>query len=277
MFVVMSFHTYTYVKGSGDVEIPSYTGFFTKEGFFRLVGEVKNNSPLNITNVKIKIKLFDSSNKLIRTKEQGTELTVLLSGRKSPFTFMVANKTEAALIKNYNVELIGYEQYVEEKPLELEIVWHAQGNISVYGRIDNTGSRNSTFTRVLATFYDENRKVSEVSSSQTIISLSPTDYYIFEIVFSQDIIKRAKWYSLTAESVEYTIKEEIESSFTASSENGNNPDIYSIFGILIGFSAIVLIIAILVARRKQKKIRHRKIRRHTLKISKAIKLTGRTL
>ena len=241
------------------MEITSYSGFLTKDGHFRLVGEVKNNEAINITNVRIKIELFDSNDNLIRTEEQGIELAVLLSGRKSPFAFMTTNETEATLIENYNVELIGYEQSFEEKAQKLEIIWHAQGNVSIYGRIDNTGFEESHFTRVLATFYDENREVIEVSVSQIIFSLSPADYYIFEIFFSKDIAEKARWYSLTAESQEYTIKKEIEDDFITNSESGSSTDIYYIFGILIGFSAVVLIIAILIARRKHK----RKMRRRT--------------
>lgn len=251
--MITNFYTLTKVEGETDVEILSHTGFSTSDGYFRVVGEVKNNENTNITDVTIEIVLFDSNGKLIQMYEQNTHLDVLLTGRKAPFSFWVTNKTEVALIKTYELKVVHYKEFPEGKPEELEILWHATSNISIYGEIKSTGFEVATFIVVYAMFYDKNERMTDMEM-YVILSLNPNDDKPFEIPFpSKDIVERATYYSLTAKSQEFAIKGETELRLLTLSDGYNGYNIFYIFGILVGISAIGLLIALLIAKRKQKK------------------------
>ena len=250
---MINFYALTKVEGETDVEILSHTGFLTSDGYFRVVGEVKNNENTSIEDVTIEIALFDSDGKLIQTYEQYTNLGVLLTGRKATFNLWVTNKTEVALIKTYEPKVVHYKEFPEGKPEELEILWHTTSNISIYGEIKSTGFEAANFIAVYAMFYDENERITD-TEMDVIDSLDPNDDDVFEIPFpSKDIAERATYYSLTAESREFAIKRETELTLLTLSDGNHGYDIFYFFGVLIGISAIGLLIAILIAKRKQKK------------------------
>lgn len=250
---MVNFYTLAKVEGETEVEILSHTDFLTSDGYFRVVGEVKNNENTNITDVTIEIALFDSDGKLIQTYEHNTDLSVLLTGRKTPFNLWITNKTEVALMETYELKVIHYKEFPEGKPEGLEILWHTAGNISIYGEIKSTGFEVANFIAVYAMFYDENERITD-TEMDVIGSLDPNDDETFQIPFpSRDIVERATYYSLTAESREFAIKGETELRLLTVSDGNHGYDVFYVFGILVGSSAIGLLIAILVAKRKQKK------------------------
>lgn len=257
--IITNFYTLTKVEGETKVEILSHAGRLTAEGYYHVVGEVKNNENTSIKDVTIELALFDSDGKLIQTCEQNTDPRVLLTGRKASFSFFITNKTEVSLIKTYELKLVNYREFPEGNREELEILWHSTSNTSIYGKIVFTGFGEASFIVVYAMFYDKNRKIADVSMSQVIYSLHHMEDYPFEIFFSsKDLLERATYYSLTAESKEFAIKNETGLTLLTVLDGNHGYDIFYVFGILVGTSAIGLLVVLLIAKRKQKKRSRRK-------------------
>jgi hypothetical protein len=132
--------------------------------------------------------------------------------------------------------------------------------------IENKGYGSASFVRVYATFYDENKTVVDVSTSSMFTSMERATTEIYEVGYpgvdalNRSIFERARWYSLTAESLEYGLEAEIALTYFTSPENGAEADgnyIFYVFAILVGISAAGLLMVFLIAKAREKaKRRH---------------------
>jgi hypothetical protein len=231
----------------------SHKGFLTTEGF-RVVGEVENSGSQSLTNVTLEYKFYDSNNQTIQTLEYPTALDVIPPGRKSPISIYLSNQTEASRVKTYEVNVVSYQE-CPKKPAELNITWIAYDNVSIYGGIRNYALNGTRFAVVFATFYDENRSVVDVSSSEYIMDFSAQSDEQFEIyLLSEDVFKSPTWFSLTAESVDYSAMAETSLvRLTLNPPHENSPTDYFWLGVLVGIPAIAVLAVFLVTRRKRKK------------------------
>jgi hypothetical protein len=259
LFIQLSTEFCTLIKvvdAETSIEIVSHSGYLTQEGFFKVVGEVQNTGNQSVKNVMLQVVFYDIYNQSIRIEEDPILIRELLPGRKSPISIYLSNKTQAAQVKSYEISIASYEE-CPELPAGLEIVWSQwNGSIALlYGKLRNYGSNDAKFAEVFATFYDEHYKVVEVGVSQMILLFGAKSDENIEIDAPPDVYKRATWYSLTAQSLEYSVKE--ETGLTQL----NSPDenyIFYLFGILVAISAIALLVVFLIARTKHRRTLRRK-------------------
>lgn len=232
----------------------SHKGFLTTEGF-RVVGEVENSGSQSITNVTLEFKFYDSNDQTIQTLEFPTDLDVIPPGRKSPISIYLSNQTEASRVKTFEVNVVSYQE-CPEKPAELNMTWTAFDNVSILGGIRNYAYKGTQFAIVFATFYDENRSVVDVSASDYIMNFSATSDEQFEMYLpiDEDVFKSPTWYSLTAESTDYSVMAETSLvRLVLSSPHENSPIDFFWLGALVGIPVIAVLGAFLVTRRKRKK------------------------
>jgi hypothetical protein len=248
--LLAAFYPAMKVNAAISVDILSYKGGLTPDNFYRVIGEVKNTGDQSVENITLKVSLYDSNHQTIKVLEEPTEVQVLLPERKSPFSIYFNNQTLAPLVSTCEASIIHYDESAG-KPTGLEIVWHGFDNTSIYGQIRNPESSTANSVAVWATFYDTNLQVVDVSYDGGIAFLTSHSDEQFEIMFpSLDIFERAKYYSLTAESTEYAVEKETTLMQLSPEENF---DIFYFFAILVGVSAIIILVSILIARIRSKK------------------------
>jgi len=243
--------------------ILSYNGFLTSTGYY-IFGEIENNENYPIKNVALNIK-FNLNNSEQITYTTTTSLPIILEGRKSPFSFILTDKTLAERVKDFSINIQGYKETKEKPSTNLIFSSHAPTNHSIYGVIRNQEENNVSFVTVFATFYDKNRKILAVNSADIIPTLKKGHPGIFEIDFPfKQKVEEIGWYSLTAYALNppSTIQEEVNfAAFTKESAEGEgSSSIIIIFIISIVFSALVLIGAYVVVKIKQKR-KSRRIKR----------------
>lgn len=197
-------------ESGADIQILSYTGFLTNYGgtlAYRVVGEVKNVGSRAYNNTFVNIVLYDQGNNIITNATVKTELSVIGPNRISPFSFIEFNATKAVNVARCEVMISSYNE-TQPKEGNLEL-YSYYDRYKISGEISNKGTSETKFVTVFATFYDANKRVVDVYSSQTIAILESYHSENFDIYFpSPDMFKRARYYSLTAESRDYTIDNE---------------------------------------------------------------------
>ncbi|MEM2144581.1 MAG: PKD domain-containing protein, partial [Candidatus Jordarchaeaceae archaeon] len=196
--------------------LKSYTGFLTRYGTYRVVGELKNIGTRVIGNIYVEVSFYDEEGGLIFSSVTKTELTVLSPGRTTPFTCELTNKTQASRVHHCNVQIYNYTEVQSKQALlRLYAYYDLAG---VRGEILSTGGSTTRSIRIIATFYDKDGRVIE-TSLDVIYQLdpwTPVEYIIFyppPDASSISIFRRARYYSVTAESIDYISENEIRGEF----------------------------------------------------------------
>ena len=248
--------------GEKDLVITSHIGFLDKNGYYNVYGEIENKGNKNYSDIKLRYTFYDSSGNILYTEEgEGTKISlhILLSGRRSPFSYILINETLASLVKNYTIHISSKKVLDKLVPAKLQITYHKPEGNSILVVIINSGDLPANFTTLYATFYDMNKSVIGIDSLLSSIKPGKSSFII-------EISKLGKkfnytdvgYYSLTAESLnpEYVIQEEISYAYFMQ-ENPFPDPVITIFAIVILFSATMLISIYLILRFRQgKKRRH---------------------
>ena len=254
------------VSAENDIRIVSHRGIFDGSWYW-VFGEVENVGTENYTNVMLKFIFYNATGDIIYSKNQMISLLYLLEKRRSPFSFVLTETKVAKQVTSYEVKVESYKPE-NDRPCKLRITYHHPYNDSILGIIENAGSSETRFIIIYATFYDKDYSVIAIES-YVISKLEPSgrsgDKSTFDIVFPQKFssdFKSVEYYSLTAESKEYSIQEEVSyAKFKLNEEpEGGLDPIITTFIIVVLFSALVLVGAYLYAKTKQK-ISKRRIRK----------------
>lgn len=241
------------VGGSSNVTLLSHSGFTAiNNQYYVVAGEIQNTGNIPVRNVKINVSLFDSDGKKLYSELTPTFMDVIPPGGKSPFIVMWFGEEKAVEVAYYTISDISYTEFPEGKPQKLEIVWSTYSFPDIIGAIKNSGDKNATFIKVIATFYDIEGKVIAANSDLSIHHLNPGSTAEFHITFpfqEESIIQRAKKYELIAESREYLLKMDVQTN-----PYQNNPYKFLTYIVII---LVVLIISLLFyishARKRKKK------------------------
>lgn len=241
-------------KAGNVIVLPNYNGILTMVGYY-VYGEIQNNESFPIKDVILNIKFNLTTGEEI-TYTLSTVLPVILTGRRSPFIFLLSNKTLSANVSSFSISINDYDE-AEIWPTRLGIA-HWPGNDSVIGVIANNGFYNLSFVSVFGTFYDKNRKILAIVQSDAMtMLLEPGGKESFRIFYPfEQGLEDIRYYSLTAYSThpECTVENEVKFAVFKEENEGLSP-ILIIFISLIVFSALVLTGAYVVT-----KIKHRKKR-----------------
>jgi PKD repeat protein len=121
---------------------------------------------------------------------------------------------EASRVRSYDVSIISYVETNQAKPYSLSIEPQKvrYDNTTIYGIIENNGYVAANKTMVYATFYDKDGTVVDMSSTdpgtvEDIPKAQNTWFMIGHYVLS-NIFERARWFSLTAECLQYSLEKE---------------------------------------------------------------------
>ena len=255
------------VSAENDIRIVSHRGIFDGSWYW-VFGEVENVGTENYTNVMLKFIFYNATGDIIYSKNQIISLIYLLEKRRSPFSFVLTETKVAKQVTSYEVKVESYEPVQNDRPCKLRITYHHPYNDSILGIIENAGSSETRFIIIYATFYDKDYSVIAIES-YSISKLEPSgrsgDKSTFDIGFPKKFspdLKSVEYYSLTAESIEYSTQEEVSyAKFKLNEEpEGGLDPIITTFIIVVLFSALVLAGAYLYAKTKQK-ISKRRIRK----------------
>jgi hypothetical protein len=194
-----------------EIEILSYTGFIDSLRWYRVVGEVKNVGSKTLGDVNVTVTLYDSNNHIIVSRQVQTELSVVEPNRITPFTFYLTDVTQSSIVDRCEAKVSSCnEAQPKEAKLKLYSIYNPQ---AITGEINNEGTSETVHVTVIATFYDQNKRVIETGSTDiyrlgSYQSESFTIYYPPPDISNKSIFERARWYSITAESYEYVIDKE---------------------------------------------------------------------
>lgn len=141
-------------------EILSHSSYF-EMGYFKVVGEVENTLPNNINFVKMVATFYDEQNKVIGSAFTFTELDILKPNQKSPFE--LSSFPEEINPSSYKLQL-SYRKTSEEPFNGLEILSHSSmiddlGYYKIVGEVQNNGARESSFVKMVCTYYDDSTNV----------------------------------------------------------------------------------------------------------------------
>jgi hypothetical protein len=249
------------------VSILSSSGFLNSLEHYSVVGEIENTGDKSIGNITLEAIFYDANHNVVSTEDSKSALASLSLGRKSPFVIYLSDRAKASMVKTYEVLVKSYQE-MPTREGSVTIVSNKYDNQSIYGVVENEGYLPATLVRVYATFYDENETVVDVSMSSVSLEIARASNDIYEVeypprdIMNRTIFERAEWYSLTAESKEYSAKEEIGlTPFALAETPGGDNSIFYVFAILVGISAATLLVVFLIAKVRERSRKRRRLKR----------------
>lgn len=200
------------VKADAQVEILTHSSYIDSLGWLNIVGEVQNVGDQAVKYVKISATFYDSSNTVVETSFDYSDLDVILSNRKSPFIILLFDESQISKVDHYELS-VSFSTAVS-KQQSLRIISHSSfidtlGWLNIVGEVENSASGGATDVKVIATCYDESGTVinsgfdytDDIDGDQK----APFEILIFdnpELVLS---------YELTVESSEFSMIPEFNS------------------------------------------------------------------
>jgi hypothetical protein len=196
------------VKAAEQVTIVNHQGFVDFGGFYNVVGEVKNTGDTPAYNVGVKITFMSPDG--ADEDEVSVQLNTVLPGRKSPF-FATASAA-GSTVSSYTIQLSDLTMAGEDMPKVLTITSASSeqnviNHIIINGKVKNSGTQTSTYTRVYATVYDgpsgTGNVVAVTSCTAQPYNAEPGQTSDFQMGFFLTSGKTYASYVLVAESDQY--------------------------------------------------------------------------
>ena len=134
------------------LEILSHTSY-TDAGWYHIVGEIRNNSNQPMTFVKIVATPYDDSGAVVGSDFTYTELDVIPPGGKSPFE---TGTDQWQGTTNYKLQAQGDPGPPPRRDILIKSHQsYVDGNwLHVRGEVENTGTTNAEFVKIVITLYD---------------------------------------------------------------------------------------------------------------------------
>jgi hypothetical protein len=189
--------------------LPTYSGYINDQGYYYVVGEVRNVGTTPVGPVNITATFYDVNGEFVALGNGTTTLYTILPGRKSPFEIFLYSANYSQRVHNYTLSVAQFLQ-AQNKPLGLEIITNsshidAEG-FHVTGEIKNIGPEYTSFVKVVATFYNASGYVIATKFSYSNPkNLNPGQVATFEIILNSSIINKIDHYILEAESWDYAL------------------------------------------------------------------------
>jgi hypothetical protein len=212
----LSVINYAYSQESNDdgaISILSSSSYIDvnedDEPNYYVVGEVKNNSPIDsMNNVKITATFYDRSEKVIGTDFTYTNIDVLRPAEKSSFEIILNDADISQKIDSYKLSVSG--EKTESPPAALKLTVsdsHLEdtGTYHIVGEVTNQGSQKATFVKVSGALYDSsNAIVAAVFVYTDPQELKPEQIAPFNIIVDSPIAKKISIASLNVGSKQYS-------------------------------------------------------------------------
>lgn len=154
-----------------QLEILSHQSY-VDDGWFHIVGEVRNNSDTPMEFVKIVATLYDDAGQVVGTDFTYTEIDVIPPGGKSPFE-TGTDEWEGAT--NYKLQVQGNVGTLPRQ--DIVILGHSHyadsGWLHVRGEVQNTGDTPAEFVKIVVTLYDAAGNVVGTDFTYTDLDVVP--------------------------------------------------------------------------------------------------------
>jgi hypothetical protein len=204
------------VSAAANVDIlPNHSGYINDYGYYCVVGEVRNVGDVSVENIKVEAKFYDSNGTLIANLNEITKLSFLLPSRKAPFEIILYSSEDSIRVHDYTLKILSYETLSQDPPLGLEIIFNSSSknvnSFNITGQIKNVGPSNTTFIRVVTTFYNElGYSIAAKISYSKPSSLPPGEVAQFDIALVSSVAANVTSYALEAESFDYVLVPEFQ-------------------------------------------------------------------
>jgi hypothetical protein len=198
------------VEAAASVTLmPNHSGRINDDGNYAVVGEISNTGDTSLQNILVNATFYDSNGTYVAEISGVPKLDFLLPGRKAPFEIVLANPFESLKVHNYTLEVTAY-QPSSDRIQGLEILshsWNVTLNVfRIAGQIKNIGLDGTTFTRVIATFYNaSNYVIATRQNASNPSTLGSGQTVPFDISLNSTIAQSISYYALTAESFDYEL------------------------------------------------------------------------
>jgi hypothetical protein len=143
---------------ANQISVLSSTSFRDDTGAYHIVGEVKNNSPIDsMKYVKVVATLHDKTGKVFGTDFTFSDVYVLRPAEKSPFEIILSDIRQSQKVSSYILSSSGEKTQALPASLKLSVDnshLHDIGAYHIVGEVTNQGSQKATFVKVSAAFYN---------------------------------------------------------------------------------------------------------------------------
>lgn len=150
-------------SGNGGLGLVNTFSFYDSGGFFRLTGEVMNNSPEPRQNIRAVAAYYDAAKKIIGTDTGYAYPNVLNTGNKAAFSILGPDPAQAKKIRTFKITLDGDYATFKSPALKISIGNHYRDQLgftyTVVGEIINSGQDTASYIQVYGVFYDKKGKV----------------------------------------------------------------------------------------------------------------------
>lgn len=190
-----------------DVIIQNDQYHIGDDGFLHILGEVENNLDVPLNQIKISAKLLDENGFQIGQANGKSFSNVVMPGMSGAFDIVILNH-DPKIIHDYTLEF-DYK-FTEPKNQVIEIISSDmkkdhQNNLTISGIIENQGEITANMINVVATLYDYDGNVVNVSSvpiQPDFLRAGDNSFFIIPIHEKSQSIQVVD-YTLIAESDEY--------------------------------------------------------------------------
>lgn len=197
------------VKAAAGLSIlPTDSAYLNDNHYFYVVGEVQNAGDTAMTDVYVNATFYKSTGETVAEISQATKLSTILPGRTSPFDITIMDHTESQQVHNYTLRIV-QSSITQNWQLGLMIVSNSSSldsnGFHISGMIKNIGTQSTSFTRVIATFYNSTgHAVASLANDSDPSFLDVNQTAPFEISLDSSAASRVDHYALEAESYDST-------------------------------------------------------------------------
>jgi hypothetical protein len=172
---------------ANPISVVSSSSFRDDTGAYHIVGEVKNNSPIDsMKYVKIVATLYDKTGKAFGTDFTFSDVDVLRPAEKSPFKIILTDIRQSQKVSSYTLSTSGEKTQALPATLKVNVDnshLHDIGAYHIVGEVINQGNQKATFVKISAAFYNSSNVVVAADLTYTDPKdLGPGQTAPFEIV-----------------------------------------------------------------------------------------------
>ena len=164
-FIVILAFTSIIPLAFGDVSIENDQQYTGDDGSMHVVGEIKNNLEMPLSQINVYVTLFDEAQNPIITKETNSLVNTVMPGMKGPFDLVLTNN-ETKKAKSYSLEFDYRISSPKNQVIDItasKLSRDNYNNLMITGTVTNRGDITANTVAVIATLYDKEGKVAAVS------------------------------------------------------------------------------------------------------------------
>lgn len=148
-----------------DVSVINDQQYVGYDGFFHIVGEVKNDTGAPINQIILEATLYDREDNIVAIKHADSLVNTIMPGMKGPFDLIIGS-TEGEKIHSYDINVIYKIGPPKNQAIDIvssELLRDNHNNLMITGTVTNRGEITANIVSVVATLYDRDGGVAAVS------------------------------------------------------------------------------------------------------------------